>query len=66
MNPLTRDQIDTHLAAGTITPRQAEILHLRRRDFSQRTIALGLSISRSTVRDLERAAHENINRKAAA
>lgn len=61
---MTREQIDAHLAAHTITARQAEILHLRRRGFSLNQIALGLSISRESVRSIERAGLTNItNRK---
>jgi DNA-binding CsgD family transcriptional regulator len=63
---VNRDTIDAHLAAGTITTRQAEILHLRRRGFSQYQTARGLSISRSTVRSLERTALDKITRKDAA
>lgn len=60
---MNRDTIDDHLAAGTITELQAQILHLRRRGFSQRQIALGLLKSRSAVRDLERAALLNIAKR---
>jgi DNA-binding CsgD family transcriptional regulator len=57
---LTRDQIDQHLANRIITPRQADILQLRRRGFSQYVIARGLGISRSTVRSLEKTALDKI------
>lgn len=57
---MTRETIDQALTAGTITVRQAEILHLRRRGFSQYQIALGLQITRSTVRSLERTARDKI------
>lgn len=63
---MTRHEIEAHRTAGTITDRQAEILHLWRRGFSQRQIALGLGISRATVRDHLDAALTNIRKDAAA
>lgn len=48
--------------AEVITDRQLEILQLRDRGLSQHTIALGLGISRSTVRSTERDALAKIAR----
>jgi DNA-binding CsgD family transcriptional regulator len=46
---------------GVITTREHEILALRARGLSQNTIALGLKLSRSTVRNHERNGHRKIN-----
>lgn len=56
----TRDQIEAYREAKIITDRQAEILQLRRRGFSQYTLAFALGITRSTVRSLERTATDKI------
>jgi DNA-binding CsgD family transcriptional regulator len=59
---MTRDQISDHQKAGTITTRQAEILQLRARGYSQYEVARGLGVTRSTVKSLERNALEKIAR----
>lgn len=60
MDELTQAEIQGHLHSGRLTERQAQILQLRRRQFSQNQIAAGLQISRSTVRSLEREARRKI------
>lgn len=47
---------------GIITARELDILTFRARGISQYTIATGLGITRSTVRNHERNAHEKIAR----
>lgn len=48
--------------AGVLTDRELDILILRARGLSQNTIAAGLGITRSTVRNHERNAHQKIAR----
>lgn len=57
---MTRADLDKHLAAGTITQREHDVLLLRARGLSQNQIALALNLSRSRVRALERQAHLRI------
>ncbi len=57
---LTHQEIQGHLQTGLLTERQAEILELRRRGFSQNQVALGLHISRTTVRYLETRGRQKI------
>ncbi len=60
MTELTRDQIRGHLDQGTLTERQAQVLELRARGFSQAMIANGLHISRTAVRYHEQRARQKI------
>lgn len=57
---LTQHEIQGHLETGRLTERQAQILQLRRRGFSQNQVAHGLHISRTTVRYLETRARQKI------
>ena len=57
---MTWAEIERLRTTGVITDRQAEILNYRRRGFSQRQIALGLGLSRATIRDHEAAAYRRI------
>lgn len=58
---MTADRYRDLRAAGVITQRELEVLELRLR-FSQYVVARGLHISRSTVRSIERNAHDKIAR----